>query len=131
MKRFAWLLAGVLAGLAPGAAVLAQTRYDVAIVQPANDETVHDNLGNVAVQVAVSPNLGPGTAIALLLDGQPAAQAATTAFALAGVERGTHTLEAQVRDANGATLATSQPVSFHMWQASALFPSRKPKPTPR
>jgi hypothetical protein len=130
MNRFAWLLAGALAGLAPGAAALAQTRYDVAIVQPATDETVHDNLGNVAVQVAVSPSLGAGATIALLLDGQPAAQAATTAFALSGVERGTHTLAAQVVDANGATLAASQPVTFHMWQASRLFPGRKPKPAP-
>jgi hypothetical protein len=132
MDRFAWLLAAALAGAALSSPGLAQAQgsYNIEIVQPANDETVHDNQGNLGVQVAVSPNLAPGAGIALLLDGQPVAQEADATFLLSGIERGTHTLEAQVVDANGATLAASQPVTFHMWQASRLFPSRKPKPKP-
>jgi hypothetical protein len=131
MNRFAWLLAAALAGAALGSPLAeAQGRYSIAIVQPADDETVHDNQGNVGVQVAVSPGLAPGAGIVLLLDGQPVAQETDATFLLSGVERGTHTLEAQVVDASGATLAASQPITFHMWQASRLFPSRKPKPKP-
>ena len=127
MNRYAWLLAAALAGAAVTPLGLAQApgSYNVAIVQPANEETVHDNQGNVAVQVAVSPGLAPGDRIVLVLDGRPVRQQTGTTFALSGVERGAHTLQAQVVDANGATLAASPPVAFHMWQASRLFPGRK------
>jgi hypothetical protein len=128
MDRFAWLLAAALAGAAvslPGLAQAPGGYASVAIVQPANEETVHDNEGNVSVQVAVSPRLAPGDRIVLLLDGRPVSQQPGTTLALSGVERGTHTLQAQVVDTNGATLAASQLVTFHMWQASRLFPSRK------
>ncbi|MGH8695707.1 MAG: hypothetical protein ACREVS_04480 [Burkholderiales bacterium] len=127
MNRYAWLLAAVLAGAAVNLPGLAQApgSYNVAIVQPANEETVHDNQGNVVVQVTASPTLAPGDRVALLLDGRTVAQQMGTTFTLSGVERGTHTLHAQVVDANGATLATSPPVTFYMWQASRLFPGRK------
>jgi hypothetical protein len=127
MNRYIWLLAAALAGAAVSPPGLAQApgAYTVAIVQPANDETVHDNQGNVAVQVAVSPSLTAGAGIVVLLDGQPVARQTDATFALSGIERGTHTLQAQVVGAGGATLAASPPVTFHMWQASRLFPSRK------
>ncbi|HLB16409.1 MAG TPA: hypothetical protein VJM14_15875 [Burkholderiales bacterium] len=127
MNRYTWLLAAVLAGAAVSPPGLAQApgSYGVAIVQPANEETVHDNEGNVSVQVAVSPSLAPGDRVALLLDGRQVSQQPGTTLALSGVERGTHTLQAQVVGAGGATLAASQLVTFHMWQASRLFPSRK------
>ena len=120
MNRYAWLLAAALAGAAVSPPGLAQApgSYNVAIVQPANEETVHDNQGNVAVQVAVSPGLAPGDRIVLVLDGRPVRQQTGTTFALSGVERGAHTLQAQVVDANGATLAASRPVTFYMWQAA-------------
>lgn len=122
MNRYAWLLAAALTGAGVSLPGLAQApgSYNVAIVQPANEATVHDNQGNVAVQVAVSPSLAPGNRIVLVLDGRPVAQQVGTTFALSGVERGAHTLQAQVVDANGATLAASPPVTFYMRQASRL-----------
>jgi len=127
MDRVAWLLAAALAGAALSLPGLAQAPggYNIAIVQPANEGTVHDNEGNVIVQVAVFPSLAPGHQVALVLDGRPVAQQTGTTVALSGVERGAHTLQAQVVDAGGATLAASQPVTFSMWQASRLFPGRK------
>lgn len=128
MDRFAWLLAAALAGAAvslPGLAQAPGSYASVAIVQPANEETVHDNQGNVVVQVAVSPSLAPGDRVALLLDGRSVGAQMDTTFALSGIDRGTHTLQAQIVDANGATLLASRPVTFYMWQASRLFPGRK------
>jgi len=128
MDRFAWLVAAAFAGALAAFPGLAQTpgKYaDVVIVQPASEETVHDNEGNVVVQVAVSPSLAPGDRIVLLLDGRRVAQQMGTTFALSGIERGAHTLEALVVDGKGATLAPSRPVTFYMWQASRLFPGRK------
>ena len=117
-------LAGALVGL-PGL-VQGQGRYtDIAITQPANEETVHDNEGNVAVQVAVSPSLAPGDRVVVLLDGQPAGKWADTTLTLSGVERGAHTLEARVVGPGGSMLVASQPITFYVWQASRLFPGRK------
>jgi hypothetical protein len=128
MNRYTWLLAAALAGAVvspPGLAQAPGGYASVAIVQPANEETVHDNQGNVVVQVAVSPTLAPGDRIVLLLDGRQVSRQPGTTLALSGVERGTHTLQAQVVGAGVAPLAASQLVTFHMWQASRLFPSRK------
>jgi hypothetical protein len=128
MNRYTWLLAAALAGTAVSPPGLAQApgRYaNVAIVQPGNEDTVQDNQGNVVVQVAVSPSLAPGDRIVLMLDGRPVGTRMDPSFTLSGIDRGTHTLQAQVVGASGATLAASQPVTFHMWQASRLFPSRK------
>lgn len=127
MNRYAWLVAAALAGAAGGPSGFAQApgRYNVAIVQPANEETVHDNEGKVVVQVAISPDLAPGDRIVLLLDGRPVGAQGGTTFALSGIERGAHTLQAQVVDASSAPLTASAPVTFHLWQASRLFPGRK------
>jgi hypothetical protein len=102
--------------------------YDaVRIVSPAEDETVHDNSGNVAVTVSVSPPLDvkAGDRILLLLDGRAVASGGMTRFELKGVERGTHDLQAQVAAPDGSILGASTIVAFHMWRASRLFPGRR------
>ena len=71
--------------------------------------------------------IAPGNQVVILLDGRPVARGATTSFPLAGIERGTHTLQAQVVDGKDNTLVASQAVTFHMWQASKQFPARKDK----
>jgi hypothetical protein len=130
MTRVGWLvgvaLVGALVG-SPGPAQGQGSYTQIAIARPGNEETVHDNEGNLAVQVAVSPSLAPGDRIVLLLDGGPVATQTGTTFALSRIERGAHTLQAQVVDARGATLVASRPITFYMWQASRLFPSRKGK----
>lgn len=122
----ALLVAVCLAG--PIQLALAQGSYTgAAVVQPANEQTVHDNDGNVTVRVAVTPGLAPGHRVVLLLDGRPIGQQMGGTFPLSGIERGAHTLQAQVVDSNGKTLIASHPVTFYMWQASRLFPGRRDK----
>jgi hypothetical protein len=102
--------------------------YDaVRIVAPQHDATVHDNQGTLDVSVAVSPPLRSkeGDHIVLLLDGRVAASGANVHIRLRDVDRGTHTLRAQVVAADGALLLASPETSFHMWRASRLFPGRK------
>lgn len=95
----------------------------VAIVSPQPETTIHSNNGNVSVQVAVAPQLNAagGDRVTLLLDGQAAASGAKLHFKLKGVDRGTHTLAAQVTAADGTVLISSEPVTFYMWHASRLF----------
>jgi hypothetical protein len=102
--------------------------YDsIAVVKPAGDATVFDNAGNVEVTVAVSPALriDAGDRIALILDGRRISVRRATQFKLSGITRGEHSLEAQVVDSSGNVLISSNPVKFHLWQASRLFPNRR------
>jgi hypothetical protein len=121
------LLVGLLAAALVAGAPRAPAQGTIAIVAPAPEETVHSNEGKVTVSVGVPRGVAPGNQVVILLDGQPVARGPATSFPLAGIERGTHTLQAQVVDGKGSTLVASQPVTFHMWQASQLFPSRKGK----
>lgn len=90
------------------------------IVEPAEGETVANNNGNVIVSLQAGPALADGT-VELLLDGHPVeARRDGNAFFLSGVERGTHHLQARSISANGET-AQSDPVTFNLWHASALF----------
>jgi hypothetical protein len=123
--RYPWV-AAILTCLAMAGcqAALAQAA-SVAIASPQNEETLHDNNGNVAVQLTVGGDKPPGAQIVLLLDGNPVAGGGGTRFALTGVERGAHTLQAQLVDATGSPRASSAVVTFYMWQASRLSPLRK------
>ena len=102
---------------------------DVEIFQPKNEETVHNNDGNVTVEIMAL--LEPGYTIRLLIDGErAAADSRDLTFRLRGIERGEHTLQALMLDERGYVVTRSQPVIFFMWQASSRFPSRV-RPTPQ
>lgn len=98
----------------------------VRIVAPESETTVHDNNGNLAVTVEVSPLLHAevGDRLILLLDGNAVASGHDQYFELTAIDRGSHTLRARVKAADGSTLATSPPVKFYMWRASRLFRNR-------
>ena len=105
----------------------------VAILAPVDQDTIHDNAGNLMVDVKVEPPLDPqdGTSIRILLDGKLAARESSgMSFTLTGVERGEHWLQALLIDRQGQTLSVSDTVHFTMWQASVNAPPRKPKPKP-
>lgn len=102
----------------------------LAIVAPANDEGIRQNDGNVTVIASVEPGLREGDQIQVLLDGQYIAAAAGTSITLTEVERGTHTLEAQVVDESGAVLLTSQPVTFHLLRYVPQLAPNRPRPVP-
>jgi hypothetical protein len=98
----------------------------VAIVQPFDQATVHDNDDSLAVDVAVAPALqtATGNQVVLLVDGAAAATQAGNRFQLTKMERGAHTIQAMVVDRDGQTLGVSAPVTIYLWHASQLFPNR-------
>jgi hypothetical protein len=104
----------------------ADVYQSVRIIAPKPETTVHDNNGNIAVTVAVSPPLraGAGDRLTLLLDGKSVASGTALSYELKDIVRGSHTLRVRVKAADGTALATSPPVKFHMWRASRLFPDR-------
>ncbi len=125
-RRFMSWAAG-LALAAAGGSAWADTGQ-ATIVQPRADETIHDNSGhvNVAVSIDGGRELAAGERLRLVLDGMPAGRdRRSLATGLDGVARGTHSLKALVVDRSGNVVASSDPVTFHMWQASRLFPNRR------
>lgn len=100
------------------------------ILAPEFDATVHDNNGNLTVAIDISPAIAvdSGDYFLLLLDGMEVARGTEQNIALKNIDRGSHTLQIEVRAKDGALLMTSKLVSFYMWRASALFPAPENRP---
>ena len=98
----------------------------ITISRPQAGETIHDNTGAVPVAVALRDVMvAAGSRLRVLLDGKAhGADQRTLEFKLHEVERGEHTLQVQLIGAKDALLAASPAVTFYVWQASVLFPSR-------
>jgi hypothetical protein len=108
--------------------------YDWIIVQkPRHGEYVRDEGRGIAVAIAVRPpfQLDQGHAVRILLDGVPqGSDNPELTRWLTGVERGRHTLAAQVVDSEGRTLIESQPVSFFYQRPSHAFTAPRLVPSP-
>lgn len=106
--------------------------YDqLSIAEPATDQVIWSNEQTVSVGVAIEPFLQTqeGHRLVILLDGHPvAAPGDEMSLTLTNVDRGTHTLTAEVRDAQGRVLVQSAPVVFHLKQHSVLLPPRPAAP---
>jgi hypothetical protein len=107
-------------------------RYEgCAVIQPAQDQMLIDvESANVAVQV--QPAKRSGDRVVLSMDGQ-AIEPKTNdqvEFLISPIDRGTHTVAATVRSADGKSLCQSPPVTFHVRQPSARKPASMVRPTP-
>ncbi len=123
MRAHAILLLACTA-LLPCPALAQDQGYDsVLITAPVPETTIHDNNGNLDIDVSISPPLNEkkGDYVVILFDDKIVASGIYPHFSLTGIERGAHTLVAEVHAADGRVLATSPPVTFYMWQASRLF----------
>jgi uncharacterized protein DUF4124 len=98
--------------------------YQCQVVSPANDDTL-PNAYSVNTAVQVSPGLQGGDQVFLLLDGARVPNYPTQggAFTISPIDRGQHTLQAVVRDAEGKVVCQSANVSFTVLQASVLNPA--------
>lgn len=105
----------------------------VLISRPQHGETIYDNSGAVSVAVALhGATLGADKRLRVFIDGSPyAADQRVLEFTLKGIERGEHHLQVQLLDDTGRVLATSLTSTFQVWQASSLFPGRKPDIRPK
>lgn len=91
--------------------------YDrIYFVSPQDDEAVRANDGNVTIVVGVEPGLSlhPGHVIVLSLDGREVARGDDTEIRLENLDRGTHELQAEIRNRSDKVLETSSPIRFHV-----------------
>jgi hypothetical protein len=111
----------------------------LAIRSPQPDEAVRANDGNVSVALDLVPGLqaSAGHRLRVTLDGQVlAAPASGSSVALQNLDRGEHTVQVAVVDAEGRELIVSPAVSFNVLRVGAeppprLPPFRPPVPAPR
>jgi len=91
------------------------------VLQPAQDESLRDNAGNVTIVASVQPELRRGDALQLVMDGAlSAAEAEGASIFLGNVDRGTHTISLRIVDRAGNVLIQSDPVTFHLLRHSIL-----------
>lgn len=105
---------------------LARPYETLAIARPAHETTLR-NTRTVNVGIEISPRLQTqfGHRLQLLFDGQSVAPpAARTTFTLTDVERGAHTLQANVVTAQGEVIEQSPVAQFFVHQPSVAGQAR-------
>jgi Domain of unknown function (DUF4124) len=99
------------------------------IASPA-DQQMFMNAWSVTGQVEVPPNLTADDHVVLLLDGKVLTGVAglSGAFTLDHLDRGSHTLAAQVESADGRVICQASPVTFYVHQPSKRAPNPANRP---
>ena len=102
----------------------APNTYQCQVTSPANDDSF-PNTYSVNTAVEVNPSPRNGDQAFLLMDGMPVPNFPTQggAFTIDNIDRGQHTLQAIVQDANGKLLCQSASVTFTVLQPSVLNPA--------
>jgi len=96
----------------------------ISVASPANEATIRDNTGTVKVSVSLSPALRSGHKLVLLVDGEQKGESRSGSFTLNNLDRGSHSLVAQVVDKAGKALISSAPVTVYLFRQSAIRPNR-------
>ncbi|MGH8148775.1 MAG: DUF4124 domain-containing protein [Steroidobacteraceae bacterium] len=107
----------------------ARPQAQCSIASPA-DQQMFMNAWSVTGQVEVPPHLNGGDHVVLLLDGKILTGVAglSGAFTLDHVDRGAHTLAAQVVSADGQVVCQAPPVTFYVHQPSKQAPNPANRP---
>ena len=105
---------------APKQAEPAPAYTSLAITNPADDTAIRSNSGDLSVSVSLQPELKKGHSLVLLVDGVPMGDYAGGVFSLTNVDRGTHSLSAQVLDSEGMPLISAEPITVHILRYSAI-----------
>lgn len=86
-----------------------------AIARPGPEETVRNAPGDVSVSVALDPPLRSGHRIQLYLDEKPIGEPVpNTEFSLRNVDRGAHTVSAEILDSGGEVLTRTGGQTFYL-----------------
>lgn len=102
---------------------------DIRFTQPEADANFFDNEGNISYALSITPALNTklGHYLNIKLDGTAlASKTSSMSGELKEIERGSHSLSADICDASGKILKSAS-VSFHLHKHSTLH---NPPPTP-
>jgi Domain of unknown function (DUF4124) len=93
--------------------------YTVEILSPPTETTIPMGPGNFSLSASVAPQPQAGETLQLNVDGSPWGDPqSSSSWQLTNVFRGAHDLTVSVIDADGATLASSEPVRVYVLRPS-------------
>ncbi len=91
------------------------------VTYPKDDEAIRSNDGNITVAFELSPALKKTDTIFVYVDGKKIVEnSKSLSVSLQGLDRGTHSMFAVVRNGNGDVLLNSNTVSFHILRNSII-----------
>ena len=102
---------------------------DFAIVAPQQEESVWQPESGVTAAWNARYQLQPGMQVTISVDGQPQTTTAEQIVSLGNLDRGEHTVSAELKDAKNRSIATAGPITFFV-RRPGLYNNR-PRPTPR
>jgi len=109
---------------------LRKNYQDFAIVAPQQEESVWHPENAITVAWNVRYQLQPGMQVTVSVDGVKQTPTSEQIIAVPGLERGEHTVSAQLTDAKNRLIATAEPVTFFI-RRPGLYNRPGPTPTPR
>jgi hypothetical protein len=92
----------------------------ITITSPQPEQWLQFSEAGLSVSVSVTPALQNGQKVVIYLDGSEVASGTGSSFTVKNVYRGAHTLSAAVVSAGGATLFSSESVTFYIRQPSII-----------
>jgi len=100
----------------PSLSYMRKIYRDFAIISPEPEASVWKPDGPIAVAWNVRTALQPGMKVTLFLDGQIHTTTEQPMIPLSGLDRGEHTVKAELKDSKNRIVATAQPVVFYVRQ---------------
>ncbi len=102
------------------------SRYrGLTITSPQQEQTLWFNGEDIFVSVAVIPRLRTGDMLVISLDGSVRARGKSTSLSIGQVDRGSHTLKAEIVDEDGSAFISADPVTFFVRHTSKTKPTKK------
>jgi hypothetical protein len=108
------------------------TYAECTVEAPGNDQ-VFNAVSTITAALQIQPSLLEDHGVRVMVDGKPYPEwpAHMLTFKIEKLNRGTHTLAAQIVDEQNKIVCDGPSVTFHVRQPSVLAPGRiKPKPKP-
>ncbi|WP_444920385.1 DUF4124 domain-containing protein [Microbulbifer sp. CnH-101-G] len=103
--------------------------FSIQIVSPLNDATIPPGQRFIPLQVDVQPVYPEGASFFAVVDGKPwSGRSSGAGLDISLLERGTHTVQAILTDANGQVLAKSQVITLYVKRPGGKLPDN---PAPR
>ncbi|MGO9805075.1 MAG: DUF4124 domain-containing protein [Steroidobacteraceae bacterium] len=107
----------------------AQSYRGCAIAQPLDQQNLQ-NAQSVFIRVQTDPQVRRGDQIFITMDGTAlnGGQATGMSFNVTPIDRGAHTVQAQVKDTNGQTLCQTPAITFYVQQPNLFTPGVNAEP---
>ena len=92
------------------------------VTSPKAGETFRDNGGLVSIQLTLVPRLFRDHTISIFMDGKELGSGRSTSITLQNVDRGSHSVNANVVGKDGQQVTSTPTVTFHLHKTSVSTP---------